>query len=366
MPKELLIEFAESTNVTTQGNRVFVEGCFARSELLNKNGRRYTESGMNKAMREAQGKIASKNLFMTLGHGDSSTVNPSHIVGVVKSLKQHRRADGGSDWHGKSEILDSGMGKIARSILRAGGKLGASTKSSGRVRKDQDGTNVVEEFTIHSVDLICQPSIGEAGMLDAIYESLLESSAEETLNAKAQTLSDDKLARKTTEELTDIALDILRRLHPEAANNKYALNFDDDVQPYTNPNFPRTFTQQLEKDRSETIRKLLGIGQNIIQQEYNNGLLKDIYAAYAKKISQTSNPYKKSSLRREAQNVYRSSRVISEAKRFLSRKSPFDAGTNDTAEQIAGLRRNAGSKITKTPMLEETRAISNYHRKKRS
>jgi hypothetical protein len=364
MKKELLIEFAEPTSVTTTGNRLYLEGCFAKSEFRNKNNRIYTEAAMNKAMAEAKEKIANKSLYMGFGHGSSSTMHLPEIVGVIKSLKPIRRMDGGTDWHGKSEILDSGYGKIARSILRAGGKLGASTKSTGKVRKDVDGTTVVEEFTIHSIDAICQPSIGEAGMLDAIYESLLESAAEDTLNAKSQTLSNDKLARKTTEELTDIALEILRRLHPEAANNKYALNFDDDVAPYTNPNFPRTFTQQLEKDRSETIRKLLGIGQNIVQQEYNNGLLKDIYAAYAKKISQTSNPYKKTALRREAQNVYRSSKVISEAKAFLSRKSPFDVSTNDTAEQIASIRRNAGSKISKTPMLEETRAISSYYRKK--
>jgi hypothetical protein len=101
-----------------------------------------------------------------------------------------------------------------------------------------------------------------------------------------------------------------------------------------------------------------------VSQQSDNGNLRDIVNQYAKRISAESDTIKKIQMKKECQQTIYSHRLIESASRMLRRRSPFSTGPNTMVNEIDAIRRNAGSKITKTPMLEETRAITNFYRKK--
>jgi hypothetical protein len=73
----------------------------------------------------------------------------------------------GSDGLGKLKIIDTPMGNIARSLLKAGAKLGVSSRGSGNVNE----SGKVSDFDIVTVDIVAQPSAPDA-YPKTIYESL--------------------------------------------------------------------------------------------------------------------------------------------------------------------------------------------------
>jgi hypothetical protein len=80
------------------------------------------------------------------------------ISHVIESVRRR-----GNDWIGTVKLIDQGAGKIAKSILEAGGKLGFSTKSVGEIERHKSGEyDVIKPgLKIHSIDLVGEPSSGE-------------------------------------------------------------------------------------------------------------------------------------------------------------------------------------------------------------
>ena len=68
---------------------------------------------------------------------------------------------------GKLKVIDTPMGNIAKALLKAGAKLGVSSRGSGNVNE----SGRVSDFDIVTVDIVAQPSAPDA-YPKTIYESL--------------------------------------------------------------------------------------------------------------------------------------------------------------------------------------------------
>src|SRR5262249_1114525 len=93
------------------------------------------------------------------------------------------------------------------SILRAGGRLGFSTKSVGDVERHRDGYDVIKPgLRIHSVDLVSDPS---SGSFAKIAKSLKESILSESFSPEEKDIALKILAENNAPTLLDRTLALM-------------------------------------------------------------------------------------------------------------------------------------------------------------
>ena len=134
---------------------LFIEGPFLVAETKNRNGRVYPSQTMAKEVNRYNEEYISKNrAFGELGHPDSPTINLDRVSHLITSLKQE-----GNHWIGKAKILETPMGKIAKSLMEGGATLGVSSRGMGSL-KEMNGVNVVQPdfYLATAADIVADPS----------------------------------------------------------------------------------------------------------------------------------------------------------------------------------------------------------------
>ena len=134
---------------------LFIEGPFLVAEMKNKNGRMYKTDTLAKEVNRYNEEYVSKNrAFGELGHPDSPSINLDRVSHLITSLKQE-----GSQWIGKAKILETPMGKIAKSLMEGGAQLGVSSRGMGSL-KEVNGINVVQDdyYLATAADIVADPS----------------------------------------------------------------------------------------------------------------------------------------------------------------------------------------------------------------
>ena len=134
---------------------LFIEGPFLVAETKNRNGRVYPSQTMKKEVDRYNEEYISKNrAFGELGHPDSPTINLDRVSHLIVKLTQN-----GDVFEGKAKILDSPMGKIAKSLMEGGATLGVSSRGMGSL-KEMNGVNVVQPdfYLATAADIVADPS----------------------------------------------------------------------------------------------------------------------------------------------------------------------------------------------------------------
>ena len=160
---KLITEQIENVNVITEGKgdskKLYIEGVFLQSELKNRNGRMYPFSVLEKEVnRYNEEYIKSSRALGELGHPDGPTVNLDRVSHRITSLTAE-----GSNFIGKAQILDTPMGKIAKSLLGEGVQLGVSSRGMGSINKQEDANYVMDDFMLATAaDIVADPSAPDA------------------------------------------------------------------------------------------------------------------------------------------------------------------------------------------------------------
>ncbi len=144
--------------ITEEKNGVkslYISGPFLIAEMKNKNGRMYKTDTLKKEVSRYNEEYVSKNrAFGELGHPDSPSINLDRVSHLITSLKQE-----GNQFIGKAKILETPMGKIAKSLMEGGAPLGVSSRGMGSL-KEVDGVNVVQDdyYLATAADIVADPS----------------------------------------------------------------------------------------------------------------------------------------------------------------------------------------------------------------
>ena len=160
---KLITEQIENVNVITEGKgdskKLYIEGVFLQSELKNRNGRMYPFSVLEKEVnRYNEEYIKSSRALGELGHPDGPTVNLDRVSHRITSLTAE-----GNNFIGKAQILDTPMGKIAKSLLEDGVKLGVSSRGMGSIDRREDCNVVMDDFMLATAaDIVADPSAPDA------------------------------------------------------------------------------------------------------------------------------------------------------------------------------------------------------------
>ncbi len=161
---KLITEEISDVKFITEGRgskkKMYIEGVFLQGDLKNRNGRMYPVQTLVKEVNRYNEAFVGKGRALgELGHPDGPTVNLDRVSHKITSLRQE-----GNNFIGKAQLLDTPMGKIAKSLLDEGVTLGVSSRGVGSLRESNSGCKVVgEDFMLATAaDIVADPSAPDA------------------------------------------------------------------------------------------------------------------------------------------------------------------------------------------------------------
>ena len=161
---KLITEEISSVKFITEGKgakkKMYIDGVFLQGDLKNRNGRMYPVATLAKEVGRYNESFVKKGRAVgELGHPDGPTVNLDRVSHKITSLKQE-----GNNFIGKAQLLETPMGKIAKSLIAEGVTLGVSSRGIGTLKEDRNGLKVVgEDFQLATAaDIVADPSAPDA------------------------------------------------------------------------------------------------------------------------------------------------------------------------------------------------------------
>ncbi len=161
---KLITEEISSVKFITEGKgtkkKMYIEGVFLQGDLKNRNGRMYPVNTLTKEVDRYNENFVQKGRALgELGHPDGPTVNLDRVSHKITSLRRE-----GNNFIGKAQLLETPMGKIAKSLIDEGVTLGVSSRGIGSLKEDRNGVKVVgEDFMLATAaDIVADPSAPDA------------------------------------------------------------------------------------------------------------------------------------------------------------------------------------------------------------
>ena len=186
------------TEGTGAGKKLYIEGVFLQGEIKNRNGRMYPISTLSREVdRYCENFVNKGRALGELGHPDGPTVNLDRVSHKITSLVQE-----GNNFKGKAQILETPMGKIAKSLLESGVMLGVSSRGVGSLRMTNEGHKIVgEDFQLATAaDIVADPSAPDAfvnGIMEGkewVWEGgILREQLAENTKRRINTLVDQRM-----------------------------------------------------------------------------------------------------------------------------------------------------------------------------
>ena len=178
--------------------KMYIEGVFLQGNICNRNGRMYPMETLSREVKRYDENFIQKGRALgELGHPDGPTVNLDRVSHKIVSLTCE-----GTNFRGKAQLLETPMGKIAKSLIGEGVTLGVSSRGVGSLKMTNEGHKIVgEDFMLATAaDIVADPSAPDA-FVQGIFEGkewvfangkLTEQLIEKT-NRKINTLVDQHL-----------------------------------------------------------------------------------------------------------------------------------------------------------------------------
>ena len=162
MNKQLLREFNlfEYTKKLDNG-KLMMKGILQRSDVLNQNGRVYPKHILEREIRNYEKFIRENRALGELDHPTESIINLKNVSHIVREINM----DDGGVVYGTIEILDTPSGKILKSLVESGVKIGISSRAVGSTKNDGDHEVVQEDLAIICWDCVSDPSTPNAFLM---------------------------------------------------------------------------------------------------------------------------------------------------------------------------------------------------------
>ena len=131
---KLITEEVQQVKFITEGKgaekKMYIEGIFLQGDICNRNGRMYPmETLMKEVNRYNENFVCKGRALGELGHPDGPTVNLDRVSHMITSLVRE-----GNNIKGRAKLLETPMGKIAKSLISEGICLGVSSRGVGSLQ----------------------------------------------------------------------------------------------------------------------------------------------------------------------------------------------------------------------------------------
>ena len=141
------------------GKSYKIKGVFLQADIKNRNGRVYPMDILAKEVNKYNRNFIRENrAYGELGHPDGPTVNLERVSHITTSLTPD-----GKNFIGEAKIMETPMGKIVKSLMDEGCKLGVSSRGMGSLQQ-KGGTNYVKDdfYLATAADIVADPSAPNA------------------------------------------------------------------------------------------------------------------------------------------------------------------------------------------------------------
>lgn len=182
------VEYLVEAATENSPKQYFIEGIFMQGDVKNKNGRIYpTKTLIKEAERYTKTKINERQSLGELNHPAHLQVNPERASHIITKLWCE-----GNNIMGRAKVLDTPMGKIVKTLMDEGVKLGVSSRGAATMTKTGGAKYVGEDFYLSAVDIVSDPSAP-----NAFVESIMESKEFAVVDGVITEVSDtSKLAKR--------------------------------------------------------------------------------------------------------------------------------------------------------------------------
>tara|TARA_B110000285_G_scaffold69584_1_gene80047 strand:+ start:2205 stop:2843 length:639 start_codon:yes stop_codon:yes gene_type:complete len=158
---KLITEHIHDVEYITEGKgkELFIKGIFMQADIKNQNGRVYPHAVLQKEIKNFNNKYVKEGRALgELGHPAGPVINLDRVSHIIKELTED-----GSNFIGKAKVMDTPNGRIVKSFINEGVKLGVSSRGMGSVKLNREGVNEVQkDFVLSTVDIVADPSAPEA------------------------------------------------------------------------------------------------------------------------------------------------------------------------------------------------------------
>jgi len=138
--------------------KYIIDGVFMQAEQVNRNRRVYPKKVLEKAVGKYLTEYVNKGRAVgELNHPDGPTINLDKVSHRITELSWN-----GNDVVGKALILNTPMGNIVKGLLEGGCQLGVSSRGMGTVASRNGRSEVNDDFTLSTVDIVQDPSAPSA------------------------------------------------------------------------------------------------------------------------------------------------------------------------------------------------------------
>ena len=157
---EAVDEVEYITEATEGGGKNYkIKGIFLQADIKNRNGRVYPMEVLEKEVARYNKKfINEKRAYGELGHPDGPTVNLERVSHMVTELYPD-----GKNFIGEAKIMETPMGKIVKSLMNEGCRLGVSSRGMGSLNQKNGANYVRDDFDLATAaDIVADPSAPNA------------------------------------------------------------------------------------------------------------------------------------------------------------------------------------------------------------
>ncbi len=145
----------------------FISGIYMQAEQKNRNKRIYSKGILESAVDTYNKTFVTKARAVgELGHPETPSINLDKVSHKIISLEWND-----NNVIGKSVILDTPMGNVAKGLIAGGVQLGVSSRGLGSVTSKGGISYVGEDFILGTVDIVHDPSAPSA-FVDGIMEGV--------------------------------------------------------------------------------------------------------------------------------------------------------------------------------------------------
>lgn len=148
---------------------IMLVGIIQKADTKNQNGRIYPYSVLQREVENYKKLISECRATGELDHPDSSVIELKNVSHIFRDIWWE-----GKNVMGKLEVLDSRYGKELKVFLKAGIKIGISSRGVGNT-KEVNGVDVVEDdYSLIAFDCVSDPSTPGAFLKQEAKELKLE------------------------------------------------------------------------------------------------------------------------------------------------------------------------------------------------
>lgn len=161
--RQLLVDWTDGAfelqlDESSSDGRVRFKGKFQEAEAVNKNKRRYPFDVLDENVQKLQGVVGNRGLIGELDHPTDSIIHFEKASHLITKLYWE-----GNVLMGEGEILNTPHGKVLKSLINDGVRIGISSRGVGSGKADENGVLVISDgYKLITFDAVADPSTFEA------------------------------------------------------------------------------------------------------------------------------------------------------------------------------------------------------------